>query len=62
MRFIRWKTCKKVHCPNFLDIDNISEEEIKNIRKNYLVIRKINYKNDKAIDLINILKGNINIY
>ena len=62
LRFIRWKTCKKVHCPNFLDIDNISEEEIKNIRKNYLVIRKINYKNDKAIDLINILKGNINIY
>jgi hypothetical protein len=57
LRFIRWKNCKKVFCPNYLDIDNVSKEEIKNIKKNYLTIRKINYKNYKAIDLINKLKG-----
>jgi len=57
LRFIRWK-CKRVYCPNYLHIDNVSKEEIKNIIKNnYLIIRKINYKNYKAIDLINRLKG-----
>ena len=57
LRFVRWK-CKRVYCPNYLDIDNVSEEEIKYIIKNnYLIIRKIDYKKYKAIDLINRLKG-----
>ena len=43
---------------NYLDIDNVSEEEIKSIKKNnFLAIRKIDYKNYKAIDLVNKLKG-----
>ena len=58
LRFIRWKNCRRVHCPNYLDIDNVSEEEIKSIKKNnFLTIRKIDYKNYKAIDLVNRLKG-----
>ena len=58
LRFIRWKNCRRVHCPNYLDIDNVSEEEIKSIKKNnFLAIRKIDYKNYKAIDLVNKLKG-----
>ena len=58
MRFIRWKNCRRVYCPNYLDIDNVSEEEIKSIKKkNFLSIRKIDYKNYKAIDLVNRLKG-----
>jgi hypothetical protein len=58
LRFIRWKNCKAVHCPNYLDIDNVSEEEIKNIsKKNILIIRKIDYKKNKAIDLVNRLRG-----
>jgi hypothetical protein len=43
---------------NYLDIDNVSEEEIKNIsKKNILIIRKIDYKKNKAIDLVNRLRG-----
>ena len=58
LRFIRRRRCKRVHCPNYLEIDNVSEDEIKKISKNnYLIIRKIDYKNYKAIDLVNRLKG-----
>ena len=58
LRFIRWKNCRRVYCPNYLYIDNVSEEEIKSIKKNkFLAIRKIDYKNYKAIDLVNRLKG-----
>jgi len=58
LRYIRWKDCKNVYCPNYLDQLNVSEEEIKLIKKNnYLVIRKIDYKNFNAIDLVNRLKG-----
>ena len=58
LRFTRFKNCGAIHCPNYLDEFNVSKEEIKLIKKNkYLVIRKINYKNYKAIDLVNILKG-----
>ena len=58
MRLIRWKKCDKEYCPNYLDIDNFSEKEIKIAKKyNYLAIRKIDYKNYKAIDLVNRLKG-----
>ena len=57
LRFIRWRNCKNEYCPNSLDISNVSEEEINYIRKNCLVIRKINYKNPKAIELINKIKS-----
>ena len=58
LRFTRWKDCESVYCPNYLEQNNVSEEEIKSIKKNnYLVIRKIDYKNFNAIDLINRLKG-----
>lgn len=40
LRFIRWR-CKKVYCPNYLDIDEVSEEEIKNIKKNNFLIDKL---------------------
>ena len=51
--------CKESHCPNYLDKLNVEEKEIKLIKRNqYLVIRKIDYKNYKAIDLVNSLKGN----
>ena len=33
LRFIRWR-CLKEYCPNYLDIDNISKEEIKDIKRN----------------------------
>lgn len=57
LRFIRWR-CKNEYCPNYLDIDNVSEKEIKYIKNNnYLTIRKIDYINYKAIDLVNRLKG-----
>ena len=57
-RFIRWKNCKYNYCPNYLDIDNVSQEEIKHIKKKgFLIIRKINYKNSKAVELINTLKN-----
>lgn len=58
LRLSRWKKCDKEYCPNYLDIDNFSEKEIKIAKKyNYLAIRKIDYKNYKAIDLVNRLKG-----
>jgi hypothetical protein len=57
LRFIRWRNCNNTYCPNYLDISNVSEEEINYIRKNCLIIRKINYKNPKAIELINKIKS-----
>ena len=58
LRFIRWRNCnKKGNCPNYLDISNVSEEEINDIMKYSFVIRKINYKNPKAIELINKIKS-----
>ena len=58
LRFIRWNKCEKEKCPNYLDLDNVSEQEIKSIKKNQLlIIRKIDYQNNKAIDLINRLKS-----
>lgn len=59
LRFVKWR-CDNEYCPSYLDIDNVSEEEIKSIKKNnYLTIRKINYTNYKAIDLVNRLKGEL---
>ena len=57
LRFIGWYNCFKQSCPNLLDISNVSEEEINYIIKNCFVIRKINYKNPKAIELINKIKS-----
>ena len=58
LRFIRWLNCKNnEYCPNFLNVSNVSEEEINYIRKNCFVIRKINYKNPKAIELVNKIKS-----
>ena len=57
LRFIRWRNCLNEYCPNLLDISNVSEEEINYIIKNCFVIRKINYKNPKAIELINKIKS-----
>ena len=42
---------------DLLDISNVSEEEINYIIKYCFVIRKINYKNPKAIELINKIKS-----
>ena len=51
LRFVRW------NCPNYLNIDNVSEYEINMIKKNrYLIIRKINFKDAKSIELVNKLK------
>ena len=57
LRFVRWRNCNKEYCPNYLDVSNVSEEEINYIRKKFLIIRKINYKNPKAIKLINKIKN-----
>ena len=57
LRFVRWRNCNKEYCPNFLDVSNVSEEEINYISKKFLIIRKINYKNPKAIELINKIKN-----
>ena len=57
LRFVRWRNCEKEYCPNFLNIYNVSEEEINYIRKKFLVIRKINYKDPKAIELIKKIKS-----
>ena len=57
LRFVRWRNCEKEYCPNFLNISNVSEEEINYIRKKFLVIRKINYKDPKAIELIKKIKS-----
>ena len=53
LRFIRWHCRTKISCPNYLNIDNVSEEEIKYIKLHSFIIRKINYKDPKAIKLIN---------
>ena len=42
--------------PEFLNIDDLSKKEINFIKSNCLIIRKINYKNLKAIELIKVLK------
>lgn len=55
--FIRWRGCKHVHCPNYLNIDNLSEDEINKIKEKYLIIRKINFKDTKSIELVNKLKN-----
>ena len=57
LRFIRWHCRSKISCPNYLNIDNISEEEIKYIKLHSFIIRKINYKDPKAMELINKLKN-----
>lgn len=57
IRYIRWNNCSNEYCPNFLNIDNVSENETNYIRKNFLIIRKINYKDFKSIELINKLRG-----
>jgi len=56
LRFIRWRNCKKEYCPNFLNITNVSEKESDYIKKNFFIIRKINFKDKNAIKLINKLK------
>ena len=48
LRFVRW-SCNNDYCPNYLNIDNISEYEINKIKEKYLIIRKINFKDAKAI-------------
>lgn len=58
LRFVRWH-CKRtnIYCPNYLNIDNVSEEEIKYIKLHSFIIRKINYKDPKAMELIEKLKN-----
>ena len=62
LRFIRWYcTRTKIYCPNYLNIYNVSEEEIKFIKLQSFIIRKINYKDPKAMELIDKLKNyNVN--
>ena len=58
LRFIKWENCNAEYCPNYLDQFRVSDEEKELIKKNnYLVIRKIDFKNPNAINLVNILKG-----
>jgi hypothetical protein len=58
LRFVRWHcTRTNIYCPNYLNIDNISEEEIKYINLHSFIIRKINYKDPKAIELIDKIKN-----
>jgi hypothetical protein len=52
IRYFRWHNCSKEYCPNYLNIDNVNEKEIKNINKNFLIIRKINYKDPKSRELL----------
>ena len=57
LRFLRWHcTRSKVYCPNYLNIDNVSEEEIKYIKLHSFIIRKINYKEPKAMKLLDKLR------
>ena len=45
LRYTKCSKCKEIHFPNYLDESNVSEKEIKVIKKNnFLVMRKINYK------------------
>lgn len=57
LRFIRWMSCSEEFCPSLLNINKVSEDEINYIKKNFLIIRKIDYKDSKAIELVNKLKG-----
>ena len=52
IRYIRWHNCSKEHCPNYLNIDNVNEKEISSIKNNFLIIRKINYKDSKSRELL----------
>lgn len=52
IRYIRWHNCRKEHCPNYLNIDNVNEKEINNIKNNFLIIRKINFKDSKSRELL----------
>ena len=56
-RYIRWHNCSKEYCPNFLNIDNVKEKEINNIKNNFLIIRKINYKDPKSLELLKLIRG-----
>ena len=58
LRFIKWR--KGENSPIYLDVDNVSEDEINYIKSKMLIIRKIDYKNPKGIKLIN--KAMINKY
>ena len=58
LRFIRWYCRRtKIYCPNYLNINNVSEEEIKFIKLQSFIIRKINYKYSRAMKLIDKLKN-----
>ena len=52
IRYIRWHNCHKEHCPNYLNIDNVNEKEINNIKNNFLIIRKIKFKDSKSRELL----------
>lgn len=57
IRYIRWNNCSKEYCPNFLNIDNVNEKEINTIKNNFLIIRKIDYKDSKSLELLKLLRG-----
>ena len=57
IRYIRWDNCSKEYCPNFLNIDNVNEKEINTIKNNFLIIRKIDYKDSKSLELLKLLRG-----
>ena len=57
IRYIRWKNCSKKYCPNYLNINNVNEEEINKIKNNFLIIRKIDYKDSKSLELLKLLRG-----
>lgn len=61
IRYIRWHNCLKEHCPNYLNIDNVNEKQITQIINNYLIIRKINYKDSRARELLKKIRISSNI-
>ena len=58
LRFIKWY-CKRKnsYCPNYLNIDNVPDDEIKYIKRYSFIVRKINYTDPKAMKLIEKLKN-----
>lgn len=57
LRFVRWYCERSNICvADYLNIDNVSEEEIKYIKLHSFIIRKINYTDSKAMKLIDKLK------
>lgn len=60
MRYIRFKRSKS-H-PDELNLDNVVKKEINFIALNCLIIRKINYKDIKAKELIKAIKDFYNTY